>query len=226
MKCHYCGEELKEKQIFCTCCGTRRPQEVREEIPVKQTAPEVEFPVINPVREEFPVINPVPSFAREPERFAEMMAPSRPEPRPAYVPFGAPERKSPAIQLPTKRGLGKMFFLGILTLGIYPMVIWFRIVTELNIAASRYDGERTMCCFGAMALAPITLGIYPLVWIHGLCHRIGTELKRRVLSYEFGPSAFWLWGVLGSLILVGPFVFIHKLMKAMNMINRDFNING
>ena len=119
-----------------------------------------------------------------------------------------------------------MFFLGILTLGIYPVVIWSRIVTELNIVASRYDGKRTMSYFGMVMLAPITLGIHPLVWIHKFCRRIGDELNRRHLDYTFGPAAFWLWCVLGSLILVGPFVFTHKLMKSMNLLNADFNVKG
>ena len=119
-----------------------------------------------------------------------------------------------------------MFFLGILTCGIYPTVIWSRIVTELNLAASRYDGKRTMPYFGMCMLATITLGIYPLVWIHNFCNRIGTELERRDIEYEFGARTFWLWGVLGSLILAGPFVFTHKLMKSMNQINKDFNNCG
>ena len=119
-----------------------------------------------------------------------------------------------------------MFFLGILTLGIYPLVIWCRIVTELNIAASRHDGERTISYLGACMLTPVTLGVYPFVWFHGFCRRMGAELKRRGIGYEISASTFWLWFVLGMLILVGPFVFTHKVMKAMNLINRDFNVNG
>ena len=132
----------------------------------------------------------------------------------------------PRIELPTKRGLGKMFFLGLLTLGIYPVVIWSRIVTELNIAASRYDGKRTVSFFGACMLAPVTLGIYVWVWMHKLCNRIGAELQRRGIDCRFGAKTFWLWGVLGSFIVVGPFIFTHKLMKAMNLINADFNVRG
>ena len=133
---------------------------------------------------------------------------------------------APRIQLPVQRGLGKMFFLGLLTAGIYPTVIWSRIVTELNIAASRYDGKRTVSYFGACMLAPVTLSIYAWVWMHKLCNRIGAELERRNIDYSFDASTFWLWGVLGSFILVGPFIFTHKLMKAMNQINEDFNVRG
>ena len=34
-----------------------------------------------------------------------------------------------------------------------------------------------------------------------------------------------LFGV-GAMALIGPFVFLHKLLKAMNQMNADFNVNG
>lgn len=55
---------------------------------------------------------------------------------------------------------------------------------------------------------------------------MGIELKRRQIDYGFGAADFWLWCILGSLILIGPFVYIHKRMKAMNLINADYNEKG
>jgi hypothetical protein len=52
------------------------------------------------------------------------------------------------------------------------------------------------------------------------------ELVRRGIKYDFGASDFWLWNILGSLIFVGPFIYIHKRMKAMNLINADYNQKG
>ena len=211
MKCSYCGTETAGWQLFCPCCGTRqaKPEEVAyRSAPVQ--------PVIS---EETQVLSfPEPDFM-VPEISEEEAAAEFPD-----IPaFSDP---SPALLLPVKRGLAKMFFLGILTLGIYPTVIWGRLVQEVNIVCSRYDGERTMSYFGMLMVAPITLMVYPLVWMHALCRRIGDELQRRSLGYTFGPKAFWLWGVLGCLILVGPFVFIHKLMKAMNYMKEDYNKVG
>ena len=191
MICHYCGVQLKDGEIFCGNCGTRRAQ-----LPAPRQA------------------EPAP-------------VEKAPEPAPvAPVAYSAPAQCAPALRLPTTRGLGKMIFLGLVTFGIYPLVIWCRIVTELNIVASRYDGERTMSFLGAMMLAPITLGTFPFVWYHDLCRRVGAELHRRGICYDFGASSFWLWGVLGSFILVGPFIFVHKLMKSMNLLNGDFNCKG
>ena len=220
MKCTYCGAELPAGKSFCMWCGTRQTEEASVPMPKK-----IEFPVMDPVEEAFPEIYPmmeapVSVALHAPENMPEKVPEKMPEP------VDQSYRAKPSLQLPAQRGLGKMFFLGILTLGIYPTVIWSRIVTELNIAASRYDGKRTMSYFGMLMLAPITLGIYPLVWMHKFCKRIGAESARRNTGANFGPSDFWLWGVLGSLIIVGPFIFVHKLMKAMNMLNTNYNVYG
>ena len=132
----------------------------------------------------------------------------------------------PAVQLKTNRGLLKFILLSIITFGIYPLVMFSKISTEINLIASRYDGKRTMPFFGMLMLAPVTMGIYAYVWYHKLCARIGEELQRRGSDSKFGPSQFWLWGILGSFILVGPFIFTHKLMKSMNLLNDDFNKKG
>lgn len=148
-------------------------------------------------------------------------------PQSQYAPYPAPAVAArPAIQFPTERAWWKMILLGLITFGIYPIVIYSKIVEELNIAASRHDGKRTMPYFAMVWLAPITLSIYPIVWLHGLSNRVGDEVRRRGYDYNFGAKDFWLWNVLGSLILVGPFIYLHKLMKSMNLINEHFNQYG
>ena len=133
---------------------------------------------------------------------------------------------APAIQFPTNRSLWKMILFGLLTFGIYDIVVFCKIVTELNVAACRYDGKRTMPYFAVCTLMSVTFGIAGIVWLHKISNRIGAEVDRRGYDYKFSATTFWLWNVLGSLIIVGPFVYLHKLMKAMNCINEDFNING
>lgn len=39
-------------------------------------------------------------------------------------------------------------------------------------------------------------------------------------------ALFWLWGILGSLIAVGPFIYIYKLLHAMNDLSADYNVRG
>ncbi len=134
---------------------------------------------------------------------------------------------APVAQLKTNKGLVKTILLSFITLGIYPLVVMSSVSSDVNIVASRYDGKKTMhYCLLFFIVAPITLGIGSIVWYHRISARIGAELKRRGVAYNFGASSYWLWNVLGSLIAIGPLVYLHKLFKATNLMNADYNING
>ena len=92
---------------------------------------------------------------------------------------------------------------------------------------SRYDGKKTMhYCLLFFLVSYLTLGIGTLVWFNNISARIGNELNRRGVNYSFGAGTFWLLSFLGSLIVIGPFVYVHKLAKAMNKLNENYNING
>ena len=133
----------------------------------------------------------------------------------------------PVGQLKTNRGLFKYIIFSLLTFGIYPLVFMSSISSNVNVVCSRYDGKKTMhYCLLFFLVGPLTLGIADLVWYHRISNRIGTEIKRRGMTYSFGASDFWLWNILGSLIFVGPFVYLYKLCKAMNQMNSHYNIFG
>lgn len=139
----------------------------------------------------------------------------------------APVYTAPVVQLKTNKGLLKTILLSIITFGIYGLVVMSAVSNNINIVASRYDGKRTMhYCLLFFIVAPITLGIASIVWFHKISSRIGNELKRRGIAYSFSASDYWLWNVLGSLILVGPFVYMHKMFKAVNLMNAHYNVNG
>lgn len=133
----------------------------------------------------------------------------------------------PAKQLKTNRGLLKYILLSLVTFGIYPLVVMSTISTDINLIASRYDGKKTMhYCLLVFIFTGLTLGIAPIVWSHRISARIGNELSRRGISYSFGADTFWLCNVLGSLIVVGPFIYMHKFLKAMNLLCEDYNAKG
>ena len=143
------------------------------------------------------------------------------------VVYADPESMAPAAQLKTNRGLLKFILLSIITFGIYGIAVMEDVSMDINILAGRQDGKRTMSyCLVAFLFAPLTLGIVPLVWSHRLCARIRESLERRGIDYRFGPGTFWGWGFFGTLILVGPFIYTHKLLKAMNQLAEHYNING
>lgn len=134
---------------------------------------------------------------------------------------------APVGQLKTNRGLLKYILLSLITFGIYGIVVMSAVSTDINAIASRYDGKKTMhYCLVVFIFSGLTLGIVPLVWTHRISARIGAELSRRGIGYSFGAGTFWLWGILGSLILVGPFIYLHKLLKSMNLLAENYNING
>ena len=134
---------------------------------------------------------------------------------------------SDSFRLPTDRAMWKVILLSMVTFGIYGIIVYSKMSTEINIVATPHDGKNTMhYCLVFFLLGPITFGIFTIVWVHTFCARIQNELRLRGIDYDFGPSTFWLWGVLGSLIIVGPFIFSHKLFKSFNMMNEHFNAFG
>ena len=133
----------------------------------------------------------------------------------------------PVDQIKTNRSLGMFLLLSIITLGIYSIYFFSKIGTDLNKIASRYDGKKTMhFCLIAFLLTPVTLGIAALVWYHKMSDRVGSELRRRGYEKTIGSDTYWLWGILGSLIIIGPFVYIYKLSGAMNTLAEDYNAHG
>lgn len=138
-----------------------------------------------------------------------------------------PTNPAPVGQLKTNRGLAKFILLSIITFGIYGLVVLSAVSTDINTIAGRYDGKKTMhFCLVAFIFSWLTLGIVPLVWFHKVSNRIGNELIRRGFTYSFNAGTFWLWNILGSLIFVGPFIYMHKMLKSMNLLAANYNVNG
>ena len=152
--------------------------------------------------------------------------------QPAQAPYQQPQQANapsaaPAAQLRTNRSFIKTFLLSIVTLGIYGLICFGNITDDVNTVCSRYDGKKSMNYYLLFFIVgPVTLEIATIVWMHNICNRIGNELKRRQIDYSFSASDFWLWGVLGTLIIVGPFVFAHKFFKSVNLMNDSFNRCG
>jgi len=156
-------------------------------------------------------------------------------PQQQYAPYGvpqqpyyyAPQQAYPVRPLKTNRGLGKYILLSIVTFGIYPLVFMSGISTDINLIASRYDGKKTMhFCLVAFIFSWLTLGILPIVWYHNISARIGRELARRGIAYNFGAGTYWGWNILGSFIVVGPFIYVYKLCEAMNLLSGSYNAYG
>lgn len=133
----------------------------------------------------------------------------------------------PVGKLKTNRGLLKFILLTPLTFGLYGIWVMSSISNDINVIASRYDGRKTMhYCMLFFVVGPLTFGIAYIAWYHNISARIGSELKRRNIPYGFGAFSYWLWNILGALIVIGPFIYRYKLFKAANKLCRHYNYNG
>ena len=127
-------------------------------------------------------------------------------------------------KLRTHRSFAAYFFLSLITLGIYGIVVMSHISSEINTVASKHDGKHTMhYCWILFIFSWLTLGIAPIVWFHRISNRIGNDIRLRGGHSSFGADTFWLWAVVGSLISIGPLVYVYKLLHAMNQLNDLYN---
>ena len=134
---------------------------------------------------------------------------------------------APVAQLKTNRGLLKLFLLSLITFGIYPLFFYNSMANDVNVICSRYDGKKTMNYWLlVLIVTPITFGIAAIVWCHKISNRIGAEMRRRGLPHAISAGTYWGWNVLGALIVIGPFIYIHKLCKAMNTLAAHYNTYG
>lgn len=196
MVCPKCGKELPDNAVFCGGCGTKMNN---ESAPPVATVPRPEY-----------------TGAAGPSYSAGMGAGSV---------NPAPAGRSMLI-LNTKRAWWKMFLLGLITLGIYPAIAKDKMINELNITASRYDGEQTCGLSSLGMLSAITLGIYSFVWNHTYANRLGRELRRRGIYYKISAADFWIFNILLFFTIVCPIIYSHKVIKATNLINENFNRTG
>ncbi len=126
--------------------------------------------------------------------------------------------------LPTDKNIFKTILLWLLTFGFYGLVVMTSVSKSINKTARIYDNKKTMnYCLLVFLVGPITLGIGFIVWYYRLTKRVANELSRRNIDYLFTKGDFWLWNILGLMVIVGPLIYLHKLFRAINLINQDYN---
>lgn len=201
-KCPNCGQEVHAHATFCGHCGYQMKQ-----------------PSIGIQAADKAVVSVVKQSANSGTVKAESA--------PQNIAVNVAVSIAPVGQLKTNRSLLKFLLFGFITFGIYPLVVMSSISNDINIIAARYDGKKTMhYCLLFFLVGWLTLGVAYIVWNHKLSTRIGNELRRRGISYSFGAGSYWGWSILGALIIVGPFIYLRKLFKAMNLLAKNYNING
>ena len=136
-------------------------------------------------------------------------------------PYENEEKEIPRELLKTNRSMWKFMIFNLLTLGIYSIVFFIPFSFELE--KIHPTGSKQMNFLGAYVLAKFTFSIVIHIWMYQMTKRVENALEYRLIDYEFGTGDFWLWFVFGSFFLVGPFVYYHKLCKAMNLLCENYN---
>lgn len=140
-------------------------------------------------------------------------------------PYDEETKKIEIQKLPTNRNIWKFIILNTLTLGIYSIWFFSPMPSELDKIDPKHDGSRTMSFLAAYIVAYFTVGIVMSCWHYGIAKRVEEAMVRRNISSNFGTGTFWGWYILGSFIGVGPYIYIHKLCKAMNQLSESYNEN-
>ena len=129
------------------------------------------------------------------------------------------------MKMKENRTLLVLILLSIVTFGIYPLFFWHGYSRDMN-AVCEGDGRNTRGILARIVFSLLTFGIYDLVWMYGAGERISINSQRRNLPNNTTGGNVLLWYILGSLIIVGPFIALHKLICGLDQICADYNRNG
>ena len=239
--CSMCGGVVPDNSAFCQGCGARYEGAVTNQPPqAGQVGASSQGGV--------PHIGQSGSF---PQGGAPMGSQSG-----AFAPGVVSQTAGPIMHLKTNRSLVKYILLSIITLGIYAIIFLYYVSEDLNTIAWRYDKKKTMnYVLILFLLGPITLGIASYVWWHKMSDRVGSELNRRRIDYNFGAGTYWMFFgapsliyivvyiiwlvqsvaaltispivvILGLIYLVLACMYMHKLCEALNLLSENYNVNG
>lgn len=121
-----------------------------------------------------------------------------------------------------QRSLLTYILLSIVTCGIYSIYFWYKFAEDTNITCQG-DGEETTNYIVCWLLGMVTCGIYPLYWYYKLGNRLQRNAPRYGLAFQESGTTILLWYILGSFIIVGPFIAFYFLMKNLNAIGERYN---
>ncbi|MEE3429016.1 MAG: DUF4234 domain-containing protein [Ruminococcus sp.] len=115
-----------------------------------------------------------------------------------------------------KRSVAVCILLNIVTFGIYGIYLNYCIGKETNIICED-DGINQMNYICAFLLGLVTFGMYPMFWDAAVMNRLRIKAHKMNLNAKmYSDTSYVLWSLLGSLILVGPFIATHHFITQIN----------
>lgn len=122
----------------------------------------------------------------------------------------------------TDRSFWLFILLTIVTCGIYSIVFFYNYVEDMNVVCQR-DGKTSMNYILVLILSMVTCGIFGMVWIYQMGERIDENSKAYGITSSANGSSLLLWSILGSLICVGPYVAVYKMIEGLNCLAYEYN---
>lgn len=130
-------------------------------------------------------------------------------------------------RLKENRSFLVFFLLSIITLGFWATGTIARIGRDLNITSTKWDGKRTINFWlVSFLIAPLTLGIFWIIWEHTTCNRMAKALKQRGQEVCISAIDFWILCILLGFTVITPIYYRYLWLKAINTINQDYNNRG
>ena len=121
-----------------------------------------------------------------------------------------------------KRGLVGLIILSIITLGIYGLYWIYKLAKDVNKICDG-DGKKTGGLLKYILLGIITFGIYDFVWVYMLGDRLQDNAPKYGLNVKESGGIILLWLLLGSFIIVGPFIALYIIIKNTNALAAEYN---
>ena len=125
----------------------------------------------------------------------------------------------------TNRSLVKCIFLGIITLGIYDLVVTVRMGSDLNRIQKQLGipGKKVMNYIGACFLSLITLGIPLIIWSIRVPNRVYLYANKTQVEKKGSCKAFFLISILLCWTIIAPLIVLSQLLKTMNNVCKWYN---
>lgn len=123
----------------------------------------------------------------------------------------------------TRRGVVSFILLGIVTLGIYDLVLLSHVQKEINEIYGEED-KKSSPFWISWAFGWISLGIVPLIWCCKVAEKIHVLQDAMALPKpKTSFASLFNWSVFGLFILVGPWIGWHNFFVSLNKIEEALN---
>jgi hypothetical protein len=132
------------------------------------------------------------------------------------------QKKDKEQKMVKKRGLVSYILLSTITGGIYGLWRIHVLARDVNVMCEG-DGHKTRGLLAFIFLGLITFSIYYWVWLYHVGERLQDNGARYGITIKEGGATLLLWMLLGSLVIVGPFISLYILFKNVNALADKYN---